>query len=442
MRRVALSRPALAFARRARLRCRPARGIARADRLLRAHLWLAPRRVYVSSLVKAMLLVAYLREEGQLDAGCGRASRARPDDHGVLDNGRADEDLSPRGRRGIEAARAAGTHAALLGRIPLGRRPLQRARPGPLLPALRPPRAAPLARLRAPVAVLDHARPALGLLPSPRRVGFKTFFKGGWRGRAPVSSCTRRCSSAGTPASRWRCSLTATPRTPMAPRRCEGSPSGSPRAGDGSGSGTFGGGARPRPGRHARAPACRPRRRPPPAPGVRLDIVYAGRNNLTGHRLAGYCEPWALPWTRRRVTSHGPSASCGGGARPGDPRRLSPGAGLPGARALGAAERARRPVGTYIARCSAHNAGSAVDATLVRIGDGRRLRMGRYDALGPGAHTLSATGRVAQSACPRAGHAALRLRRLLARVVALRAPRRAAALPRPGARLLSGRHPR
>ena len=70
-------------------------------------------------------------------------------------------------------------------------------------------------------------------------------------------------------------------------------------------------------------------------------------------------------------------------------------------------------VGTYIARRSAHNAGSAVDATLVRIGDGWRLRMGRYDALGPGAYTLSATGRVLHNRLTRAGHAALRLRRLL-----------------------------
>jgi D-alanyl-D-alanine dipeptidase len=51
-------------------------------------------------------------------------------------------------------------------------------------------------------------------------------------------------------------------------------------------------------------------------------------------------------------------------------------------------------VGTYIARRSNHNLGSAVDLTLVRLSDGRRLRTGRYDALGPGAHTLDARGAV------------------------------------------------
>lgn len=49
-------------------------------------------------------------------------------------------------------------------------------------------------------------------------------------------------------------------------------------------------------------------------------------------------------------------------------------------------------VGIYIARRSNHNLGSAADLTLVRLSDGRRLRMGRYDALGPGAHTLAARG--------------------------------------------------
>ena len=51
-------------------------------------------------------------------------------------------------------------------------------------------------------------------------------------------------------------------------------------------------------------------------------------------------------------------------------------------------------VGTYIAKRSRHNLGSAVDLTLVRLRDGRRLRMGTgYDHLGPRAHTLAARGR-------------------------------------------------
>jgi zinc D-Ala-D-Ala dipeptidase len=50
-------------------------------------------------------------------------------------------------------------------------------------------------------------------------------------------------------------------------------------------------------------------------------------------------------------------------------------------------------VGTYIARRSRHNTGSAVDITLVRERDGKRLRMGGF-ALGPTSHTYDATGRI------------------------------------------------
>jgi len=51
-------------------------------------------------------------------------------------------------------------------------------------------------------------------------------------------------------------------------------------------------------------------------------------------------------------------------------------------------------VGTYIAERSSHNTGGAVDLTLVRGADGRRLRMGTgYDDLGPRAHTRNARGR-------------------------------------------------
>jgi D-alanyl-D-alanine dipeptidase len=51
-------------------------------------------------------------------------------------------------------------------------------------------------------------------------------------------------------------------------------------------------------------------------------------------------------------------------------------------------------VGTYIARRSRHNLGSAVDLTLVRATDGRRLPMGsRFDELSTRANTLHASGR-------------------------------------------------
>jgi D-alanyl-D-alanine dipeptidase len=50
-------------------------------------------------------------------------------------------------------------------------------------------------------------------------------------------------------------------------------------------------------------------------------------------------------------------------------------------------------VGTYIARRSRHNTGSAVDITLVRFRDGKRLRMGGF-AFGPSSHTYNASGRI------------------------------------------------
>jgi zinc D-Ala-D-Ala dipeptidase len=131
------------------------------------------------------------------------------------------------------------------------------------------------------------------------------------------------------------------------------------------------------------------------APGIALDITYAGPDNITGRRLPGYCEAWALMLE--------PAARDLGHVQRYLRRRnrglLVMDAYRP-ARATRAlvrwAERTGRGhlVGTYIARRSRHNLGSAVDLTLVRASGGKRLRMGRYDALGPGAHTLDASGAV------------------------------------------------
>jgi D-alanyl-D-alanine dipeptidase len=131
------------------------------------------------------------------------------------------------------------------------------------------------------------------------------------------------------------------------------------------------------------------------APGIALDITYAGPDNITGRRLPGYCEEWALMLD--------PAARDLGRVQRYLRRRnrglLILDAYRP-ARATHAlvrwAERTGRGhlVGTYIARRSRHNLGSAVDLTLVRLSDGKRLRMGRYDALGPGAHTFDAKGAV------------------------------------------------
>ena len=131
------------------------------------------------------------------------------------------------------------------------------------------------------------------------------------------------------------------------------------------------------------------------APGLRLDLRYGTRRNLTGRRLPGYCRPWALMLR---------PAARDLGAVERELRRRNRGllildAYRP-ARATRAlvrwAERTGRGdlVGTYIARRSRHNLGSAVDLTLVRESDGRKLRMGSgYDELSARAHTFNASGR-------------------------------------------------
>lgn len=131
------------------------------------------------------------------------------------------------------------------------------------------------------------------------------------------------------------------------------------------------------------------------APGALVDLRYATRRNLTGRRLPGYCREWALLLRRaamdlgrvqRYLRRRGRGLLILDAYRP--------------ARATRAlvrwAERSGRGhlVGTYIARRSRHNLGSAVDLRLVRRRDGRPLRMGRYDDLGERAHTLNARGRV------------------------------------------------
>jgi D-alanyl-D-alanine dipeptidase len=131
------------------------------------------------------------------------------------------------------------------------------------------------------------------------------------------------------------------------------------------------------------------------APGIAVDLAYLGSHNLTGHRLPGYCREWALlldPAARdlARVQRHLRRRGLGLLIRDAyRPARAS--------RALVRwAQRSGRPdlVGTYIARRSRHNTGSAVDLTLVRYATGRRLRMGsRFDELSARANTLNATGR-------------------------------------------------
>ena len=130
-------------------------------------------------------------------------------------------------------------------------------------------------------------------------------------------------------------------------------------------------------------------------PGIRVELVYRTAHNLTGRSLPGYCREWALlldPAARdlgrvqRRLRRRGLGLLVLDAYRPARASRAL----------VRWAERNGREdlVGTYIARRSRHNTGSAVDLTLVHAADGKRLRMAsRYDELTPRAHTLNATGR-------------------------------------------------
>jgi len=132
------------------------------------------------------------------------------------------------------------------------------------------------------------------------------------------------------------------------------------------------------------------------APGIRVELVYRTKANITGRRLPGYCRDWGLllsPAARdlarvqRHLRRRGLGLLIEDAYRP---ARASL-ALVRWAQSIGRGDL----VGTYIARRSRHNTGSAVDLTLVRASDGKRLRMGTgYDALGPAAHTRNASGRV------------------------------------------------
>jgi D-alanyl-D-alanine dipeptidase len=130
-------------------------------------------------------------------------------------------------------------------------------------------------------------------------------------------------------------------------------------------------------------------------PGIRVELAYRTRNNLTGRRLPSYCRNWALMLSaaardlgrvQRHLRRRGLGLLILDAYRPARASRAL----------VRWAQRTGRGdlVGTYIARRSRHNTGSAVDLTLVRASDGRRLPMGSgFDDLGPRAHTRNARGR-------------------------------------------------
>lgn len=132
------------------------------------------------------------------------------------------------------------------------------------------------------------------------------------------------------------------------------------------------------------------------APGIALDLRYAGPRNVTGRRLPGYCRRWALldgdvardlARVQRRLRRRGYSLLIYDAYRPARASRAL----------VRWAQRSGRGhlVGTYIARRSNHNLGGAVDLTLVRLRDARRLRMGTgYDDLSARANTPNARGAI------------------------------------------------
>lgn len=130
------------------------------------------------------------------------------------------------------------------------------------------------------------------------------------------------------------------------------------------------------------------------APGIRVDLSYRTKHNETGAPLPGYCRNWGLMHERaafnlgqvqRYLRRQGLGLLILDAYRP--VRATEALVRWAGRTGRGGA------VGTYIARRSRHNTGSAVDITLVRFRDGKRLRMGGF-AFGPSSHTYNASGRI------------------------------------------------
>jgi len=374
----------------------------------------APHRTYVSaSLVKAMLLVAYLRGIGKRAPDAGERGSLSPMIT-VSSNDAADTvyyrvgDAALNRLAGLAGMRTFSV-AGYWGNARFSAE--DQARFFNRIDRL------------VPKASRGYARGLLSSIVSYQRwgfsryslaVGFKTFFKGGWRGTGAGQLVHEAALFERGPTRISMAVLT------------DGNPS------HDHGAETLRGVAqrlfrRPRP---ARTASVRPPARPPAdaaqanepeelpqdeavkeggtratrraglvdvhrfAPSIRVNLSYRTKHNETGSRLPGYCENWALmheraAFNRGQVQRHLRRKGFG---------LLILDAYRP-VRAMEAlvrwAERTGRggAVGTYIARRSRHNTGSAGDITLVRFRDGKRLRMGGF-AFGPSSHTYNASGRI------------------------------------------------
>ena len=356
----------------------------------------APQRVYVSaSLVKAMLLVAYLRGIGNRAPDAGERALLGPMIT-VSSNDAADTIYYRVGDAALyRLARLAGMrHFSIAGYWANAQLSAEdQARFFNRIDRL------------VPKASRSYARGLLSSIASYQRwgfsryslaAGFKTFFKGGWRG-----------TGAGQLVHEAALFERARTRISMAVLT-DGNPS------HDYGTETLRGVAERvfRTGRRARAQQA-PQEDDAPkeagslatrraglvdvhrfGPGIRVSLLYRTKHNETGVPLPGYCENWALMHesaafnlgqVQRSLRRKGVVLLILDAYRP--------------VRATEAlvrwAERTGRggAVGTYIARRSRHNTGSAVDITLVRFRDGKRLRMGGF-AFGPRSHTYNARGRI------------------------------------------------
>ncbi len=355
----------------------------------------APHRLYVSaSLVKAMLLVAYLRGIGNRAPDAGERASLGPMIT-VSSNDAADTIYYRVGDAALyRLARLAGMKrfsvAGYWANAQLSAE--DQARFFHRIDRL------------VPKASRGYARGLLSSIVSHQRwgfsryslaSGFKTFFKGGWRGTGAGQLVHEAALFERGPTRISMAVLT------------DGNPS------HDHGTETLRGVAErlfPRQPRATQQPAPQdeaPKEAGSPAtrraglvdvhrfaPGIRVNLSYRTKHNETGAPLPGYCKNWALMHERAAFNL-------------GQVQRYLRRSGL-GLLILDAyrpvratealvrwAERTGRggAVGTYIARRSRHNTGSAVDITLVRLRDGKRLRMGGF-AFGPSSHTYNASGRI------------------------------------------------
>ena len=317
----------------------------------------APHRTYVSaSLVKAMLLVAYLRGIGNRAPDAGERGSLGPMIT-VSSNDAADTIYYRVGDAALHrvAALAGMRTFSVAGYWGNARFSAEdQARFFNRIDRL------------VPKASRGYARGLLSSIVSYQRwgfsrysqaVGFKTFFKGGWRGTGAGQLVHE---AALFERGRTRISMAVL---------TDGNPS------HDYGAETLRGVAQRlfHRARHATAPTVRPPAKPAQAgqpepeddepkeggtratrraglvdvhrfaPSIRVNLSYRTKHNETGARLPGYCENWALMHERAafnlgQVQRHLRRAR----PRPPDPRCLPPGARHGGARPLGRANGARR----------------------------------------------------------------------------------------------------